>query len=109
MTFWQPGTVVWAMCGLGLIGGARSRRGGWLATGAIATPALLACAVIVAATHVRGTPSPKNTTSGLSTPPQWGQAGTRKAEKSIPSRSASPSGAARVALNTTVARYRTLI
>ena len=41
----------------------------------------------------RGTFSPKNTTSGLSTPPQCGQVGTTKVEKSTPSRSASPSGA----------------
>ena len=48
---------------------------------------------MAASTRSRGTFSPKNTTSGLSTPPQRRQDGTAKEEKSAPSRSASPSGA----------------
>ena len=45
-----------------------------------------------ASTRSRGTFSPKNTTSGLSTPPQRRHGGMTKDEKSAPSRSASPSG-----------------
>ena len=48
---------------------------------------------MAASTRSRGTFSPKNTTSGLSTPPQRRQDGTAKDEKSALSRSASPSGA----------------
>src|SRR6202035_1974372 len=46
-----------------------------------------------ASTRSRGTFSPKNTTSGLSTPPQRRQDGAAKREKAAFSRSASPSGA----------------
>src|SRR5690606_1874283 len=61
--------------------------------------ASLACrAAVASSTRTRGTLSPKNTTSGLSMPPQAGQSGTSKPAKSTPSRSASPSGA-------TVARW----
>jgi hypothetical protein len=41
-----------------------------------------------------GTLSPKNTTSGFMVPPQDGQLGTTKPEKSLWSSSASPSGKA---------------
>jgi len=50
-------------------------------------------AAIAVLTRSLGTLSPKNTTSGLSTPPQASHAGTAKSANATPSKSASPSGA----------------